>query len=303
MLMQAVDTYLAVRRAMGFALVPIESYLRHFARFATARGDTHVVATTAIDWARLAPSESQRHYRLQIVVRFARFVAAEDPQHQIPPVGLFRGRRQRPIPYIFSDEELQQLLIAAQRLGPSGTLRPHTYSTLFGLLAVTGMRISEARSLHLNDFTADGLIIRQAKFRKSRLLPLHQTTRAALERYLDHRQYVAGTDPHFFVTRRHGKLSYTVVKQTFYQVLNAAGIPREPGRRRPRIIDLRHTFAVRSLEQAPETRDHIGRHTLALTTYMGHTTVSSTFWYLERTPQLMVDIAQTCEAFIYGETS
>jgi integrase len=165
------------------------------------------------------------------------------------------------------------------------------------------MRISEARSLHLKDLTADGLIIRQAKFRKSRLLPLHETTRAALERYLDHRQHVAGTDPHLFVTRRHGKLSYTVVKQRFYQVLNAAGIPREPGRRRPRLIDLRHTFAVRSLEQSPETRDHSGRHTLALTTYMGHTTVSSTYWYLERTPQLMVDIAQTCEAFIYEETS
>ncbi len=303
MLMQAVDTYLAVRRMAGFALVPIEAYLRHFARCATARGDTHVVTTTAIDWASLAPSEAQRHYRLQIVVRFARFMAAEDSRHQIPPDRLFRGRRQRPIPYIFSDEEVQQLLVEARRLGPSGTLRPHTYSTLFGLLAVTGMRISEARSLHLKDLTADGLIIRQAKFHKSRLLPLHETTREALERYLDHRQHVAGADPHLFVTRRHGKLSRTVVTQTFHQVLKAASIPHESGRRRPRLIDLRHTFAVRSLEQAPETRDHIGRHTLALTTYMGHTTVASTFWYLERTPQLMVDIALTCEAFIHGETS
>jgi integrase len=303
MLMQAVDTYLAVRRTVGFALVPIESYLRSFARFATARGETHVVTTTAIDWASLAPSEAQRHYRLQTVVRFARFMAAEDPQHQIPPDDRFRGRRQRPIPYIFSDDEIQHLLREARRLGPSGTLRPHTYSTLFGILAVTGMRISEARSLHLKDLTADGLIIRESKFHKSRLLPLHETTRAALARYLDYRQHVAGADPHLFVTRRYGQLSSTVVKQTFYQVLKAAGIPREPGRRRPRLIDLRHTFAVRSLEQAPETRDHIGRHTLALTTYMGHTTVSSTFWYLERTPQLMVDIAQRCEAFIYGETS
>ena len=303
MLMQAVDAYLAVRRTVGFALVPIESYLRHFARFATARGDTHVVTATAIDWASLAPSEAQRHYRLQVVVRFARFMAAEDPQHQIPPGGLFRGRRLRPIPYIFSDDEIEQLLREACRLGPSGTLRPHTYSTLFGLLAVTGMRISEARALQLKDLTADGLIIRQAKFRKSRLLPLHETTRAVLEHYLDQRQHVAGADPHLFVTRRHGKLSYTVVHQTFHQVLKAAGIPREPGRRRPRLLDLRHTFAVRSLEQAPETRDQIGRHTLALTTYMGHTCVASTFWYLERTPQLMVDIAQTCEAFIYGETS
>ena len=303
MLMRNVDHYLAIRRAAGFALQPIEGYLRSFAQFATQRGDKRVVATTAIDWAKIAQAEAQRHYRLQTVVRFARFMAAEDPQHQIPPVGLFRGRRQRPIPYIFSDDEIQHLLREARRLGPSGTLRPHTYSTLFGLLAVTGMRISEARSLHLKDLTADGLIIRQAKFRKSRLLPLHETTRAALERYLDHRQHVAGADPHLFVTRRHGKLSHTVATQTFHQVLKAAGIPREPGRRHPRLIDLRHTFAVRSLEQAPETRDHIGRHTLALTTYMGHTTVSSTFWYLERTPQLMVDIAQTCEAFIYGETS
>jgi integrase len=182
-------------------------------------------------------------------------------------------------------------------------LRPHTYSTLFGLLAVTGMRISEARSLHLKDLTTDGLIIRQAKFRKSRLLPLHETTRAALARYLDHRQQVAGTDPHLFVTRRHGKLSRTVVTQTFHQVLKAAGIPREPGRRRPRLIDLRHTFAVRALEHAPETRDHIGRHTLALTTYMGHTCVASTFYYLERTPHLMVDIAKICEAFVHGGTS
>jgi integrase/recombinase XerD len=99
MLMQAVDTYLDVRRPVGFALGPIESYLRHFARFATARGDTHVVTTTAIDWASLAPSEAQRHYRLQTVIRFARFMAAQDPLHQIPPEGLFHGRRQRPIPY------------------------------------------------------------------------------------------------------------------------------------------------------------------------------------------------------------
>ena len=91
MLMHAVDSYLAIRRAAGFALIPIEGYLRHFARFATACGDTHVVATTAIAWATVAPSEAQRHYRLQTVVRFARFMAAEDPRHEIPPVHVFRA--------------------------------------------------------------------------------------------------------------------------------------------------------------------------------------------------------------------
>jgi integrase/recombinase XerD len=300
MLMTQVDRYLAIRRAAGFALVPIEGYLRHFARFATARGETSVVATTAIAWATLAPSEAQRAYRLQTVIRFARFLHAEDPRHEIPPVGVFRGRRPRPTPYIFSDEDIQRLLQYASRLGPPGSLRPHTYSTLFGLLAVTGMRVAEARNLLLQDVTADGLLIRKTKFHKSRLLPLHATTRAALDRYLSRRRRMAGLDAHLFVTRRGGPLSRTVVTQTFHQILAAAGMPHAPGLRRPRLIDLRHTFAVRALEASPETREAIGRHTLALTTYMGHTCVASTYWYLETTPQLMTDIARSCEAFLYG---
>lgn len=204
--------------------------------------------------------------------------------------------------YIFSNAEIERLLLEARRLGPAGSLRPQTYSTFFGLLAATGMRVSEARDLHLKDVTAEGLLIRQTKFHKSRLLPVHETTWQALEQYLSHRQRVAGLDPHLFVTRRHGKLSRTVVKQTFHQVLKAAGIPHEPGQPQPRLMDLRHTFAVRALERSPETRDQIGRHTLALTTYMGHVCVASTYWYLERTPQLMVDIAATCEAFVHGGT-
>ena len=176
MLMQAVDTYLAMRRAVGFALDHTEGYLRNFARFALGRGDTHIVATTAVDWAARTTSEAQRHNRLHTVIRFARFMAAEDSRHEIPPEGLFWGRRQRPMPYIFSDDEIAQLLSAASRLGPPGSLRPQTYSTLFGLLAVTGMRVSEARNLHLHDVTRDGLLIRETKFHKSRLLPLHETT-------------------------------------------------------------------------------------------------------------------------------
>lgn len=303
MLMQAVDTYLAVRRSVGFALHDTEGYLRNFARFATARGDTHIIATTAVNWASLTKSEAQRHNRLQTVIRLARFMSAEDSRHEIPPDSLFCRSRQRPIPYIFSDDEIEQLMSAASRLGPPGSLRPHTYSTLFGLLAVTGMRPSEARNLHLPDVTIDGLIIRETKFHKSRLLPLHVTTRTALDRYIDHRLQFAGADPHLFVTRRGGKLSRTVVSETFHQVLKAAGIPHRPARRRLRLMDLRHTFAVRALEGSPETREAIGRHTLALTTYMGHACVLDTYWYLETTPQLMTDIANACETFMHGGTS
>jgi integrase/recombinase XerD len=303
MLMHAVDTYLAMRRAVGFALDHTEGYLRNFARFAMARGDTHIIVTTAVDWASSTTSEAQRHNRLHTVIRFARFMAAEDTRHEIPPEGIFWGRRQRPMPYIFSENEIAHLLSAASRLGPPGSLRPQTYSTLFGLLAVTGMRVSEARNLHLHDVTLDGLLIRETKFHKSRLLPLHVTTRMALDRYIDQRRRGTGADPHLFVTRRGGKLSHTVVSETFQQVLKVAGIPHRPARRRLRLMDLRHTFAVRALEKSPETRDAVGRHTLALTTYMGHACVSATYWYLETTPQLMTDIATACETFMQGGTS
>lgn len=303
MLMHAIDTYLAIRRAMGFALDHTEGYLRNLARFALARGDTHIVTATAVDWASRTTSEAQRRNRLHTVIRFARFMAAEDARHEIPPAGLFWGRRQRPMPYIFSDDEIAQLLHAASRLGPPGSLRPQTYSTLFGLLAVTGMRVAEARHLHLRDVTGAGLLIREAKFHTSRLLPLHSTTRTALDRYIDRRRRCAGADPHLFVTRRGGQLSHTVVSETFHQVLTAAGIPHRPARRRLRLMDLRHTLAVRALEQSPETRQALGRHTLALTTYMGHACVSDTYWYLETTPQLMTDIATACERLMQGGTS
>ena len=127
-----------------------------------------------------------------------------------------------------------------------------------------------------------------------------EPTRAALEQYLRQRRRVAGDDSHLFVSRRGGKLSYTIVAATFHDVVKAAGIPREQGRPRPRLMDLRHTFAVRGLETCPDNRDQVGRHMLALTTYMGHAKVESTYWYLESTPELMTDIARCCEAFVKG---
>lgn len=300
MLNRAVNTYLAVRRATGFQLQSAEYYLRDFTRFALVRGDTHVVAHTAIAWATQGTSEAQRHNRLMTVIRFARFMRAEDRRHELPPDDVFCGRRERPTPYIFQEDELQRVVAGARQLGPSGSLRPDTYSTLFGLLAATGMRPSEARALHLTDVTPDGLLIRESKFRKSRMVPLHDTARVSLEHYLKRRCRLAGADPHLFISLRGGKLSRTAVAETFQQVLKASGIPALPGRPRPRLMDLRHTFAVRALETCPEGRDHVGRHILALTTYMGHAKVESTFWYLESTPELMADIAQCAEAFVYG---
>ena len=184
MLIQAVETYLAVRRAADFKLDAVERYLRSFAQFATAQGDTHVVTHTAIAWAEQGASEPQRHNRLSVVVRFARFSHAEDPRHEVPPGRLFYGQRRRRAPYLFREEDLQALLAQAARLGPPDSLRPQTYRTLLGLLAVTGLRISEALALRFKDVTPDGLVIRETKFRKSRLVPLHATATSALQGYL-----------------------------------------------------------------------------------------------------------------------
>ena len=173
-----------------------------------------------------------------------------------------------------------------------------TYSTLLGLLAVTGLRISEALALRFKDVTPDGLVIRETKFRKSRLVPLHATATSALQGYLAKRCALALDDDHVFVSGRRRPLSYFTVVDTFHQLLEAAGIPADPDRPRPRLMDLRHTFASRALETCPDGRDHIGRHMLALTTYMGHARVKSTYWYLSSTPQLLGNIAQACEAFL-----
>jgi len=265
--------------------VPIEGHLRHFARFATARGDTHVVASNRDRLATMAPSEAQRHYRLQTVARLARFLAAEDPRHEIPPGGVFHGSRPRPIPYIFSDDEIRQLLVHARRLGPPGSLRPQTYSTWFGLLAVTGMRVAEALALQLTEVTVDGLLIRHTKFKKSRLLPLHCDDACGTRPLSPPAPHRVRRDA--CVPLRLASARPTLADRGDADVSPGAHGRWEcpcPGHRRPRLIDLRHTFAVRTLEEAPETRDRIGRHMLALTTYMATPCVASTYWSLASTP-------------------
>jgi integrase len=302
MLNDAVESYLTIRRAAGFQLHDDARYLSDFARFATARGETHVVAETAIAWAAHAPSEPQRATRLKAVVRFAHFSHAADRRHELPPPDIFAAHRRRPTPYLFRAEEVQALMRHATQLEPVGSLRPHTYRTLIGLLAATGLRISEALGLRFPDVTADGLVIHETKFHKHRLVPVHPTTRAALEQYLAMRTQFAAADDHLFVSLRGRRLHRTAVSHTFVALLTAAGLASPLGRARPRLIDFRHTFASKALLTSPDSRERIGRHTLALMTYLGHAHVSSTFWYLERSPQLLDDIAQTCERFIEEAT-
>jgi integrase len=299
MLTQAVESYLAVRRAAGFALRCQGSYLKSFAAFSRARKQHYVSTDIAIEWAGLAPSVPQRARRLAIVIRFARYVRTEDIRHEVPPPIFGRDRRPRRTPYILTNRQVQQLVLAASRsrYRPCGL----TYSTLFSLLSCTGLRVSESIYLRLDDITPDGLLIRRTKFRKSRLVPLHETARTALEQYLEKRRTYAFFDDHVFVSLQRKPLSVQVVDQVFRTAVKQIGLTPGRGHVRPTPHSFRHTFAVRALESCPDGRDAITKHMLALSTYLGHSRVEHTYWYLEAVPELMRDIADRAERFAMGE--
>lgn len=301
MLSQDLARHAELQRIMGFKFRVQHTLLKSFTAFAEAHGDEYVQVARVLEWATLAPSPQQRRNRLLTVRRFAQAVAAEDRRHEIPAAdALGRGLFERRIPHIYTTDEIAALMCAATCLKPSASIRPLMYETLFGLLAVTGMRISEALALQLDDVAADGLIIRQTKFQKSRMLPLHPTTRDALELYLSARRRIGILDSALFVSNTGTPPSYNTVIAVFLRLARSAGLRGEPGQPGPRIHDLRHTFAVRSLEQCRHDHDAVGRHVVALSTYLGHAHVTDTYWYLQATPILMGQIAVAGEALYQG---
>jgi integrase len=302
MLSQDAARYLELHRAMGFKFRCQGLLLRSFVAYAEPRGDEFVCTQSVLEWAAQAPSPPQRRNRLLTVRRFALAMHGEDERHAIPPPDAFgRTTFKRRAPYIYSPEDIARLLGAAAQLPPKNSIRPVTYSTLFALLAVTGLRISEALALELKDVTHDGLLVRETKFRKSRLVPLHDTTHRALDRYLARRADLGSADPAFFLSRFGTALAYPTVISVFLKLVRSLGLHPGPGHRGPRLHQLRHSFAVRSLEQSPREPKAIARHVTALSTYLGHGHVSDTYWYLQATPLLMTQIAAASEDFHRGE--
>jgi integrase/recombinase XerD len=295
----AVESYLAVRRAAGFALSKAEYLLRSFASFAADRNQTHILTATAIDWAGQVGSVEQRHTRYQTICHFAQYLRVEDARHELPPANHFGYRKTRRIPRIYSRDEIAGLVLAATRLSSSDSLLPKTYAALISLLAATGLRISEALHLLVSDITPNGLLIRRTKFQKTRLVPLHETAVTGLGQYLMNRQEARRGGDHVFVSDDGKPLVYWKVHSVFRTLLKSAGI-KPSGSRWPRIHELRHTFAVRALESSPTGRQRIGQHMLALATYMGHVNIDATYWYLETTPELLLDIAVVAENFVQG---
>jgi integrase/recombinase XerD len=298
----AVETYLAVRRAVGFTLSNTEYLLRSFAAFAKEQKQKLIRVDTSIEWASQARSIAQRHTRYQTICRFDDYLRIEDPRHESLPTNHFGYRKTRRVPYIYSNGEINGLVLAAERIPSSDSLTPKTYAALISLLVATGMRISEALHLLVADITPNGLLIRKAKFQKTRLLPLHDTAVAGLGQYLELRQTKKRAGEHLFVSSEGQPLVYWKVRDVYRTLLRSAGV-KPSGNRWPRIHDIRHTFAVRALESSPQGRQRVGQHMLALATYMGHVNINATYWYLESTPELMRDIAAASENFVQGERS
>jgi integrase len=301
MLIAHVERYVALQRSLGLRFDQQERLLVLYARFASSAGDTFVTTQRIHAWSSGASSPGQARARYDTVRKFASFLKAEDDRHEVPPAGAFgRGKRQRPAPYLLKPSEIAAIMAAALALPPQETVSPLTYHHLFGLLAATGLRISEALALRRDDLTDDGLLVRRGKFDKCRLVPLHPSTRVALGRYLAARdRFGAGGDDLFVVG--HGRApTKTRVYCVFVRLARALGIRGAPGVRGPRLHDLRHSFAVRSLEACAPDRGAVTRHMLALSTYMGHADVAATYWYLEATPILLNGIAAAAEQAFAG---
>ena len=296
-LTEQVVRFVTLKQQLGYRFTTNEGALHRFARFAGDRHETFIQTGTVLEWACESTSDSRRGQvrKLHMVHPFACWLHAEDDRHEVPDRAALGPRsRRRPSPCLMSIGQIRTLLASALSMESTDPLTPRTWYTLFGLIATTGLRISEALSLTLDDFTADGLLVRKSKFRKSRRVVLHATAREALNRYLMDRHKATPRDDHLFVlasTGRSPSRSYT--RDVFRRLAQQTGL-REGNTRGPTPHSLRHAFAVRSIEQlGPDTDPH--RHMLALATYLGHANISDTYWYLEATPVLLQGIAEATE--------
>ena len=301
MLSEDLDRHISLHHALGFKFRSQSLLLRNFVAYAEVRGDQLISADRILAWAVEAPSPEQRRNRLLEARRFAIAMHAEDSRHEIPAAAaLGRSPIIRRIPYIYSQEDIRRLMAAAASLSPTGTIRPLTFTTLFGLLAATGMRISEALALRLPDVTDDGLVIEKTKFKKSRLLPLHPSTRRALNAYLAVRLRVATGSDALLIGNTGEAVAYPTAIAIFLRLTRSLGLRGPTDCGGPRIHDLRHTFAVRSLEGCPRSAIAVSRHIIGLSTYLGHAHVTDTYWYLQASPVLMIHIADAGEALQLG---
>jgi integrase/recombinase XerD len=296
-----VREYLALRRALGYRLHKFDARLNEFVTFLATKRADFITAELAIAWA----SESSRGHRvscserLRMARQFAKYMSAEDSRTQVPPT---RAIPQPPPvlrPYIYTEDEILRLMDAARDLFSPRKLRCHTYTCLLGLLAVTGLRSGEAVRLRNEDVDlAQGLLtIRDTKFHKSRLVPVHSSTAKALADYAARRDAFLGKVrvPTFFISDRRRPISDSGLHATFITICRAAGIRNRTTGRNPRMHDLRHRFAVHTLLNWYRNGDDVEQRLPVLSTFLGHGHVQDTYWYLSSTPELLGEACRRLE--------
>ena len=295
--------YLSMRRALGYKMDQVERRLRQFIAFAEDHGETHVRTVTALAWATLPPGADPiwTHARLADVRIFARHLHTLDDVSEVPPDDLLPARRRRTTPYLYTPQEVADLMRATDIL-PKTHVQA-TYRVLVGLLAVTGMRIGEAIGLDCDDLDMGGGIatIRKGKFGKARALPLHPTTVAVLQNYLLRADRPSPSGAPVLLSSSTGKrLRYSNVQPTFQKLLNHCGIVPRSANCRPRIHDLRHSFAVSTIADGYRTGNP-GSRLATLATYLGHVDPKHTYWYLSAAPELLGLAGDMLERHLAGE--
>ncbi len=292
-LRKALDEYLAVRRRLGFKLQRAGKLLYDFVLFTEKEGVSFITAKVALRWATQSSGcqTAWSAQRLNIVRGFAKYQSVMDPRTEVPSQELLPYRYHRGAPYIYSSDEVKRLITAAQQLQSPLRLRAATYSTFFGLLAATGMRISEPIGLNRKDvdLTKGMLLVYQSKFGKSRLVPIHPSTQKALQRYesLRSRIFPKPETESFFISEQGTRLTDCTVRWTFVNLSRQIGL-RSPGdSHRPRLQDFRHSFATRTLLAWYRKGMNVDRNMPKLSAYLGHAHVTDTYWYLSAVPELM----------------
>jgi integrase/recombinase XerD len=304
-LAQALTDYLTIRRSLGYKLERAGKLLGRFVAYLNDVGAHTVTTEQALAWATM-PSGADPNWlahRLLVVRGFASYLHTIDPAAEVPPADLLPARPCRATPYLYSDGDIAALIAAAGTL--RSPLRAMTYKTLIGLLAVTGLRIGEAIRLDRDDIDWDHalLIVRDSKFGKSREIPLHETTVRALRDYSRERnQLYCGRPsvPAVFISTAGSRLLYCNVNWTFLRLVRRAGLKPRSGSCRPRLHDIRHSFAVRSLLEAYQTGSDVKVRLSLLSTYLGHVDPGATYWYLSAAPELLALAGQRLDDHLGG---
>lgn len=288
---QSVEDYLSIRRTLGYKLVDDGRLLMDFAAFVDQQGAVGVTTELAVAWA-IGPHDASPGWwarRLSMVRGFARHHQTIDPDSEIPPVGLLPRRNHRPTPYLYSDDDVTALLMTARTLTPQ--LRAATYETLIGLLASTGMRIGEAMRLDDTDIDWAGsvLTVNNSKFGRSRLVPVHPSTLDALRVYIELRERLCPhpSAPSVFVSTSASRLAHSTINDNFHRLIDQADLGRTAAGCRPRVHDLRHSFAVKTLLDWYRDGADVKVRLPALSAYLGHVHPSDTYWYLTAAPELL----------------